>query len=291
MLAAVLSGAAGIVHVAAAVPHFGDGFVAGLVFVLMGGAQLVVAGLLATGAARTTIARLGISLQVIAIAAWAVSRTVGLPIGHAGPEQIGLPGTITVAFEVVAIGVLAWRLVAANRPRWTTRPLAIVALAATALLAVGGTTAAIADLGGGHAHGDEGGDEAAAGSDHHHDDEASHDDTADGHEDSDNAVPGEHHDDSSDPPADEPSPRAAADQVEDLFHRHPDGTLHLHVRGEVHRHEDGSLHLHAPRPIDSTTPAPATTRSVTPSAPTPAEGAADNEAPEEDHTHAPGEEH
>ena len=50
----------------------------------------------------------GIAVNVAIVAAWAWTRTVGLPVGEfaGGPEPVGFPDAVCTAFEVLLVGVL-----------------------------------------------------------------------------------------------------------------------------------------------------------------------------------------
>lgn len=150
--AAVLSACAGVVHVAAALPHWADSRMLGLGFLAVGLAQLATAGLLLRRDPPRAILPAALTLHGVAVAAWAVSRTVGLPLGHPGPEPAALADLLSVGFELAAMGLVAWRL----RDRRTfsaRRPAAIGLVVVAAALATGGSAFAVADLGTGHGHG------------------------------------------------------------------------------------------------------------------------------------------
>lgn len=149
-IAALLTAAAGGIHLAAAVPHFTDDRLLGASFVAVGWLQLAVAAGLLLGVSRSTVAA-ATAVNLVAAAAWALSRTTGLPLGHAGPEAVGIADLVTVAFEVAAMGLLVarWRGSAALLGSRTT---AVVTLAATGILVGIGSGAAIATLATGHHH-------------------------------------------------------------------------------------------------------------------------------------------
>ncbi|MBW3561702.1 MAG: hypothetical protein KY437_04315 [Actinobacteria bacterium] len=143
--AAVFTAGAGVVHLAAAVPHFADSVLLGSGFVAVGWAQLAAAALLLRRRQDRTVRWSVVALNAVAVAAWALSRTVGLPVGHPGPEAVGLADALTVALEVLAVGLFVWRsrLAPEKLPRWRRA----VVLASTWTLVVGGSTLAIADVG------------------------------------------------------------------------------------------------------------------------------------------------
>lgn len=52
--------------------------------------------------------RLG-AVHVGSVAAWAIASTIGLPVGPAGPEPLGLAGVVTVALELSGVvALLVW---------------------------------------------------------------------------------------------------------------------------------------------------------------------------------------
>lgn len=151
---AVLSACAGIVHVAAAIPHWADGWMLGLGFLTVGLAQLVIAGLLLRRDGPRVALLAALVLHGAAVAAWTVSRTVGLPVGHPGPEPTALADLVTVGFEVAAMGFVAWRF-RAPRTFSARHPAAIALAVVAAALATGGSAFAVAELGTEHGHHDE----------------------------------------------------------------------------------------------------------------------------------------
>lgn len=210
VLASAVTLAAGLIHAAAAVPHFGDDTLLGVGFMLAGWAQIVVAGLLLRHVGSRRTAAAAVVIHVGALAALVVSRTVGLPVGHAGAEPWAFPDGVTAALEVAAVAVLLWWL---TRPVVTTRRrlVAGTSLAAAWLLAMTGSTLAVADLGtSGHAH-----ESAMAAS------------VADSHE----ASPG-HEDDQ------------ATSHTTDPVHLHDDRSVHVHRAAVAHAHDDDTVHIH-----------------------------------------------
>lgn len=255
--AAILTLAAGGIHLAAAVPHYGDDPLLGSGFLLTGWVQVVIAALLLRRRPARATAWAGVAVHAAALGILAVSWTVGLPLGHRGAEPLGLPDVTTAACEALALVVLGAWLVRPQRVGVPARMLA-GSLGIATLAALGGTTVAVASLGtDGHGHGEAntGGDQHVASAEHGHEDDAGHDD---GHDDPTGAV-----DDA-----------ASADPVagDDRVHVHPDESIHVHAVGEVHEHPDGTAHVHA-------------SEASAPASPTPADTAT------ESHTHAPGEGH
>lgn len=118
------------VHVALAPPHFAEARLFGLGF-LAAAALLVALGLGVY--LRPDSRRLALAIALVScalVAAYAASRTVGLPVLHPATEPVDAVGAITKAVEVIAL-VLSLRLYVENaaglaplpskrRTRWTT---------------------------------------------------------------------------------------------------------------------------------------------------------------------------
>lgn len=217
VIAALASIGAAAVHAAVAVDHWSVWWGYGLQFVLAAIAQL---GWGITAALRDNRALLGIgaALQAVLVAAWAVTRTLGQPVGPAAGavEPVGLPDTLTVLLEIVAVvgllGTLAGtRGASGPRARYLGGVSAggVVVLAATSV-------AVLTALSGGH-HGSGGHHETGG----HHSTETGH------HQDSENETSGhetgEHHETtppatSTGSPSTAPTPPA----------EHEDGHSHQH---------------------------------------------------------------
>ncbi len=139
-LAALLVGAAAI-HLAMAPSHLGESMVEGTGFLVSAWIQL---GLAVALVVRPTRWALGatIATSVVLIAAWALSRTLGLPFGeHAWhAESVSLVDGATVALEATAVVVAASLLL--GRGRWITRSTGVAAAGVVGALAL--TSAAIA---------------------------------------------------------------------------------------------------------------------------------------------------
>ena len=111
MILAALSLGAAVIHLAAAPSHYvhlgdlGAGF-------LMAAAFQGAWAKRALGNRSTRVAWVGIAGNLAIILAWALTRTVGLPIGpHAGtPESIGLADGAATLFEVLIVSGLAARV-------------------------------------------------------------------------------------------------------------------------------------------------------------------------------------
>jgi hypothetical protein len=149
-LAALTALAAGGIHLSVAGPHLEESLVLGAAFIVTAWLQIGLGAWL--WRRPTTPVALGLSaVHLASITTWAVSRTVGLPVGHAGPEPLGVAGTVTAGLGLLGVvALLTWVL----RPDSTRRLPAAAALTSVVLL-LGGASVAIADGGRGHAHGDE----------------------------------------------------------------------------------------------------------------------------------------
>ena len=167
LAAAALVGAAAI-HVAMAPSHLGESAVEGTGFIVAAWLQLGLAVAL-VARPRRWVLWATIASGVALVAAWAVSRTAGLPFGsHSGhAEDVSIVDGATVALEVAA-ALVALALIA--RPTAAVLRSAGLAVAAT-VGALALTTAAVASPAardhaagshGEHAAGDAHGDAAAA---------------------------------------------------------------------------------------------------------------------------------
>lgn len=107
-LAALVAGA-GLIHVAMAPPHLASSAADGVGFLAAGCVQLAVAVLVVARPSRRTSALVG-AVSAIALGAWVVSRTVGLPYGeHAGTaEDVAFVDGATAALEALALVGAAW---------------------------------------------------------------------------------------------------------------------------------------------------------------------------------------
>src|SRR4030095_10413221 len=86
VLLAVLSGSAGVIHLAMVPSHWGSSASEGIGFALTGWAQIVIAVMLLTSPTRALL-RVTMLVNVFAIGVWMISRTWGLPFG----EEAGHP--------------------------------------------------------------------------------------------------------------------------------------------------------------------------------------------------------
>jgi hypothetical protein len=164
LLGALLAGA-GAIHVAMAPSHLGESLVEGTGFVVAAWAQLGLAALVVLRPHRRWVGASAV-VDVALVAAWLVSRTVGLPFGeHSGhAATVALVDGACVALEVLAVLVAVAVLVGRASPVVRTPLVGVVASVA----ALGLATAAVASPsarehasashgahGGGHAHGED----------------------------------------------------------------------------------------------------------------------------------------
>ncbi|ASU79039.1 hypothetical protein CDG81_12925 [Actinopolyspora erythraea] len=182
VIAVLASLGAATVHAVVAVEHWSVWWGYGLQFVLAATAQL---GWGITAALRGSRALLGIgvALQTVLLAAWAVTRTVGQPIGPAAgvAEPVGLPDTLTVLLEIVTVvGALAALAAKRNVPGSRSRYLSGVGVGGVIVLAATAVAALTAMSGGHHGPGGHHGTETG----HHQDSdgETSRHETGDHHE-------------------------------------------------------------------------------------------------------------
>jgi len=143
VMLAVLSGAAGVIHLAMVPSHWGSSVAEGAGFAMVGWAQIVIAVLLLAAPTRGLL-RVTMLVNVFAIGAWAVSRTWGLPFGeNAGhPHDAEFIDVVCVALEIaLVIGAAVWISRPALGQHWhgarlvafAVVPIAVLALATAAL--------------------------------------------------------------------------------------------------------------------------------------------------------------
>jgi hypothetical protein len=140
---AALSFAAGVIHLVMVPQHAQDALRVGLAFAVVGWFQIGFGVAVVARPTRTWI-RVGLLANVVFVAAWALSRTIGLPdwTGEGGVEKTASVDALCVGFEV-AIIVLAIAALLAPRllERWTRPAIAVGVVIAGILVA---TTAVLA---------------------------------------------------------------------------------------------------------------------------------------------------
>ncbi|MGI9149056.1 MAG: multicopper oxidase family protein [Chloroflexota bacterium] len=142
--AALLTLGAALIHLASAPAHLGEFLPFGLFFLGVGSAQIIFAIQLVVRPTRRMA--LGLAAGSLAlVGVWAVSRSVGLPIGPTPgvPESIGLTDVICNAIEVIAVLLLL--ALAMRPPRLSARRLWLVGLGSlpSAVLTTALTAAAV----------------------------------------------------------------------------------------------------------------------------------------------------
>jgi hypothetical protein len=177
VIAATAVGAA-VVHFAMFPDHYQESTPLGIGFAFAGWFQLALAAAVLVRPSRKVLSA-GLAGSLLFVAAWALSRTSGLPLsGQAGqPEDASTVDLITVAFE--ALTAVACGVSLLGRPaERSSRRLAPVAfgipVVAVALMT---TTALASPESANHTHGGDEAHVAAAGHDDaegHHDDAAAH---------------------------------------------------------------------------------------------------------------------
>ncbi|MBW3659997.1 MAG: hypothetical protein KY457_15260 [Actinobacteria bacterium] len=135
--AVTLTAAAGVLHVSAAAAHLDGSLLLSLAFVALAVAQLATVATVRRWPGAT--AEVVVFANLAAVGAWAVSRTVGLPLVGTGVEPLGIAGLATVALELaaVAVVVLGPRLVAASSKLASAAVVASLAAVAVAAPATG----------------------------------------------------------------------------------------------------------------------------------------------------------
>lgn len=157
VLLATLSGAAGAIHLVMVPSHVQEWTPEGYAFAAAGWLQLGLAALLIARPSRAVV-KTTIVANLVFVAAWAVTRTMGAPFGpHAGhPETASFIDLATVGLEaalVLAAGVLLAR---PNLGKdWNTGALAAATIVPLSVLAL--TTAVLASPdAANHSHGSHG---------------------------------------------------------------------------------------------------------------------------------------
>jgi hypothetical protein len=170
LLLASFSVGAGAIHLAMVPSHWGSSTVEGVSFAVVGWLQIAFAVAVMARPSRLLL-QLGIALNAIAIGAWIVSRTAGLPYGaHSGvAEDAGFVDVTCVVLEgVLLLACAVWAFKPGLGARFAKGGLAFAAIVAVSVLGL--TTAALASPGArNHGHDDSGaGGVAADGHAHGH---------------------------------------------------------------------------------------------------------------------------
>ena len=142
MLAA-LSFAAGVIHLVMVPQHAQEAMRTGLAFAVVGWFQIAFGIAVVVRPTRTWI-RIGILANVVFVATWVLSRSVGLPdwTGDGGVEKTASVDALCVGFEIALIvGAVALLLAPRLIERWT-RPVLVVGIVIGGVLVA--TTAVLA---------------------------------------------------------------------------------------------------------------------------------------------------
>jgi hypothetical protein len=107
IIAAALSLAAAGIHFAVIKEHLEEWVLFGFLFFALGWFQLVWAQVYLVWP-RPSVAAAAIVVNLGAVLVWAMSRTVGMPIGPEAwtPEQIGFPDLLATSLEIGIIGLM-----------------------------------------------------------------------------------------------------------------------------------------------------------------------------------------
>ena len=139
-LLALTSLGAAAIHVAVCPGHFAESTFYGVFFVGAAAAQAAWASAILLRPSRRLVA-LGVAGNLAVVALWAVSRTLGLPVGPTPgvPEVPGGIDALATAYELFVVVVGAWvlwaRLPLAAAARWRDwAPLARAVVVATAVV-------------------------------------------------------------------------------------------------------------------------------------------------------------
>lgn len=145
-IVAALSLGAGAIHLVAAPHHFDEIGDLAAGFLVSGVFQVAWARAALRGTSRRMVL-LGIVVNLAIVAAWAFSRTVGLPVGLEPwtPEAIGLPDASSTIFELLIAAGLAIRTLGLDRFA-LERSRAVRSMAAIAVVPVLGLVLLISSL-------------------------------------------------------------------------------------------------------------------------------------------------
>ena len=141
---ALLLVGAGLVHLAVVESHLSEAPLLGISFAVVGGLQ-VSFGFVVLGEPSRRLLYFIAVLSLGAVAAWAASRTVGLPVGsHQIPEPVGIADLVVVIFEILTLGAVVLLMVRPQVPaRLSTRRWLVVAPLALAVAGMASTAVAV----------------------------------------------------------------------------------------------------------------------------------------------------
>lgn len=110
-VAAAASVLAGVVHYAVIPEHRSEWWVYAVFFTLLGAFEFVWAALAWSGTQRWVL-WVGVTVNVLTLAVWTVSRTTGLPFGPdtGDPEAAGMPDVACCLAEATTTVLVLWVL-------------------------------------------------------------------------------------------------------------------------------------------------------------------------------------
>jgi hypothetical protein len=115
-LAAAAAAVAAGVHVAVCPEHYAEGWLYGVFFTITAGAQLLWAALVVLRP-EPRVVRAGLAASVGVVALWAVTRSVGIPLGpeRGEVETVGALDVLATTAELVATAACIWLLSRSGR--------------------------------------------------------------------------------------------------------------------------------------------------------------------------------
>ena len=150
---AMLSAAAGAIHLSVMTAHMLGSPVLGMLFAAAAWSQLGLAALLLRSPSRAVLL-VGLAVNAAIVAGWLWSRTLGLPFGLAtGPEAVGSVDLLATLYEVaLVVGLGALGIGAPIVRRQAEAASSSLALILIAISVVTLTTSALAQVPVPHAH-------------------------------------------------------------------------------------------------------------------------------------------
>jgi hypothetical protein len=144
LLVAAVAGVGGLIHLGAAVDHFGEFPPYTVVFVLLAAVQMTWAAMILRRPSRPVLL-FGVVFNLGVIALWIASRTIGVPIAPRPwvPEAVGVPDLVETLGELVAViailsVVISPQLAIARQLTARMGPVLLFVLLVSVLYGVGG---------------------------------------------------------------------------------------------------------------------------------------------------------
>jgi hypothetical protein len=146
LVASALAGAAALLHVVAAAEHLAEYAPFAACFAVVGVAQIAIAARLYRRPPSPAALRAAAASGLALIAVWALSRTIGLPVGPERwtPEPIGALDVVASADEALLAVLVALRLAGLARIRAGRAAAAVASVAGIVLVAVSALAFALA---------------------------------------------------------------------------------------------------------------------------------------------------